>query len=502
MIFTQYIQLDFISFIVEIFLFILSIVLLLFGVFLVSFRGYKYVNFVIELKRLLMLVIFFALLILYATPVSNQVFFNNLLVIDPLVLSVKFILLLTTFCAVGISFNYLKYERISLFEYNILILLGLLGLICFISAHDLVSFYLALELQSLSFYILASFKKDSAFSTEAGLKYFILGALSSGFLLFGIALIYGSVGSTNFEIIFKSVCFIDGFSDSFSLRVILGSIFLLIGLLFKLTAAPFHMWAPDVYEGAPTPISALFAAVPKLGLFLIGIKIFYVLFYDLIFFWQNAVLFCALTSILVGTFSALRQTKIKRFLAFSSVTHVGFLLISFSTGTLEGISSLFFYMFIYIIMTLNVWSIVLFLEYRKKGSRLRYITDLQNLSKSHPLIAFTLAMNLFSMSGVPPLAGFFSKMYVFFSGLEVSLNFIVIIGIIVSVISSFYYLRFIKLMYFDGINQGYSFISKDSDNFLVYLLGITFLVIVFLFINPNFLILFTESLGVFLFGVI
>ena len=177
-------------------------------------------------------------------------------------------------------------------------------------------------------------------------------------------------------------------------------------------------------------------------------------------------------------------------------------MISFSTGTLEGISSLFFYMFIYIIMTLNVWSIVLFLEYRKKGSRLRYITDLQNLSKSHPLIAFTLAMNLFSMSGVPPLAGFFSKMYVFFSGLEVSLNFIVIIGIIVSVISSFYYLRFIKLMYFDGVNQGYSFISKDSDNFLVYLLGITFLVIVFLFINPNFLILFTESLGVFLFGVI
>jgi NADH-quinone oxidoreductase subunit N len=354
MIFTSYIQLDFISFIVEIFLFILSIVLLLFGVFLVSLRGYKYVNFVIELKRLLMLVIFFALLILYATPVSSQVFFNNLLVIDPLVLSVKFILLLTTFCAVGISFNYLKYERISLFEYNILILLGLLGLICFISAHDLVSFYLALELQSLSFYILASFKKDSAFSTEAGLKYFILGALSSGFLLFGIALIYGSVGSTNFEIIFKSVCFVDGFSDSFSLRVLLGSIFLLIGLLFKLTAAPFHMWAPDVYEGAPTPISALFAAVPKLGLFLIGIKIFYVLFYDLIFFWQNAVLFCSLISILVGTFSALRQTKIKRFLAFSSVTHVGFLLISFSTGTLEGISSLFFYMFIYIIMTLNV----------------------------------------------------------------------------------------------------------------------------------------------------
>lgn len=257
-----------------------------------------------------------------------------------------------------------------------------------------------------------------------------------------------------------------------------------------------------MYEGAPTPISALFASVPKLGLFLILIKLFYILFYDLIFFWQNEVLLCSLLSVLVGTFSALRQTKIKRFLAFSSVTHVGFLLIAFSTGTLEGISSLLFYMLIYIIMTLNAWSIVLFLEYRKKGSRLRYITDLQNLSKTHPLIAFTLAMNLFSMAGVPPLAGFFAKMYVFFSGLEASLNLIVITGIVISVISAFYYLRFIKLMYFDGINQGYMFVSSKSDTCLVYLLGLTFFVIVFLFINPNFLILFTESLGVFLFSSI
>lgn len=244
MVFTSYIQLDYISFIVEIFLFILSIVLLMFGVFIVSLRNYKYVTLVRELQYMLILAFGFALILLYETPLVTQVFFNNLLCIDPLVLTVKFILILTTICCLLISFNYIKNERISLFEYNVLILLAILGLICFISAYDLVSFYLALELQSLSFYILASFKKDSAFSTEAGLKYFILGALSSGFLLFGMALIYGAVGSTNFEVILKSVIMIDSnniFADAFSGRVIIGSVFILISVLFKLTAAPFHM---------------------------------------------------------------------------------------------------------------------------------------------------------------------------------------------------------------------------------------------------------------------
>jgi NADH-quinone oxidoreductase subunit N len=375
-------------------------------------------------------------------------------------------------------------------------------MICFISAYDFVSFYLALELQSLSFYILATFKKDSAFSTESGLKYFILGALSSGFLLFGMSLIYGSVGSTNFEVILKSLVLLDYndiFTDGFTARVIIGSVFILISILFKLTAAPFHMWAPDVYEGAPTTVSIIFASVPKLALFVVLLKVFYLLFYDFIFFWQHEILFCSLISILVGTFSALRQTKIKRFLAFSSVTHVGFLLIAFSTGTLEGVGSLFFYMIIYIVMTLNAWSIVLLLEYRNKGSRLRYITDLQNLSKTNPVISFTLAMNLFSMAGVPPLAGFFAKMYIFFAGLEVSLNLIVIVGIVISVISAFYYLRFIKLMYFDGFNQGFLFINEGESK-LIYLLGITLFIILFFFLNPNLLALFSESLGVFLFS--
>ena len=244
MVFINYIQLDYISFFLEIFLFVLSIVLLMVGVFLVSLRQYKYVNFVKEFQYILILFFIFGLFLLYEAPVTNLIIFNNLLSIDPLVLSVKFILLLTAICCLIISFNYVENEKLNLFEYNVLIILSVLGLLCFVSANDFVSFYLALELQSLSFYILAAFKKDSAFSTESGLKYFIVGALSSGFLLFGISLIYGVVGSTNFEVIVKSMALIDinlfSFND-FSGRIIVGSAFILISILFKLTAAPFHM---------------------------------------------------------------------------------------------------------------------------------------------------------------------------------------------------------------------------------------------------------------------
>jgi len=504
MVFINYIQLDFISLFCELFLFISSIVLLMFGVFFVSLRDYKYVNFVREFQYMIVFVLIIGALLIWTSPITNLIVFNSLLSIDSLVINVKLLLLLITICCLLVSFNYLKKEKFNLFEYNILILMSIIGLLCFISANDLISFYLALELQSLCFYILATFNKDSAFSTEAGLKYFILGALSSGFLLFGISLIYGATGTTNFETLAKAIYFFDfnvSSMDEIGLRIVLGSLFILMSLFFKLTAAPFHLWAPDVYEGAPTPVSLLFAAVPKLGIFIILIKLFFILFYDFISFWQDEIIFCSLLSILIGTFSALRQVKIKRFLALSSVTHVGFLLIAFATGTLEGLSSLLFYMVIYILMTVNAWSILLFLEYKQPGKRLRYISDFQNLSKSHPLLAFTLSINLFSMAGVPPLAGFFSKMLIFFVGLESSLNFIVIVGIILSVVSAFYYVRFIKIIYFDGITQGFYFQTTQEYN-TAYIIGFTFLVIFFLFINPNLLLLFTKSLAINLFSSI
>jgi NADH-quinone oxidoreductase subunit N len=395
-----------------------------------------------------------------------------------------------------------------MFEYNLLILFSIFGILCFISSYDLVSLYLALEVQSLSFYILATLKRDSGFSTEAGLKYFILGALSSGFLLFGISLIYGLTGTTNFESLTKIVLSFDlydsmlrfsTFSFSFSDRLILGMFFVMFGLLFKMSAAPFHMWSPDVYEGSPTSVTILFAVVPKIGLFVVFSRLLFFTFYDLINVWQNIIIVVSLLSIIVGTFGALRQYRIKRFLAFSSITHVGYLLIGFSTGTFEGLSSIFFYLLIYIVMSLNIWAIVILLEIRKKKTiRLKYLTDLQNLSRNNPVLSITLLINLFSMAGVPPLAGFYAKVYVFFSALEISLNVLVIFGILLSVISAFYYIRFIKIIYFDNSNNSL-FLTQKIDLKKAYLLGITFYFILFLFIRPDPILLFVERLSLSLF---
>jgi NADH-quinone oxidoreductase subunit N len=394
---------------------------------------------------------------------TNIIIFNNLLVIDSFVSIMKMFLVFSTFCCILSSLQYFKKENINYFEYVILLMFSTIGLMFFVSSYDLVSMYFALEVQSLSFYILASIKKDSAFSVESGLKYFIIGAFSSGLLLFGISLIYGLAGTTNFEnlsklfIGFNCLTSLDGlnfFINSLENRLVLGIIFILVGLLFKLTAVPFHMWAPDVYEGAPTPVSMLFASVPKIGVFIMLIKICFFIFYDIIFLWQFICLICALLSIVIGTLATLNQYKIKRFLAYSSISHVGFLLLGLSVGTIEGIQSLLFYLILYTVMALNVWSIVLSLEIQDKNhKRLKYITDLQGLIQSNPVLGYFFLINMFSMSGIPPLAGFFSKAYIFFAALEGSLNILVIIGILFSIISAFYYIRFIKIIFFDTSNN-------------------------------------------------
>jgi len=359
--------------------------------------------------------------------------------------------------------------------------------------------FLALEIQSLSFYILATLKKESAFSTEAGLKYFILGALSSGFLLFGISLIYGITGTTNYEALAKLVLNFDYnlffdkniiFNFEYTERLILGLIFLMTGFFFKMAAAPFHLWAPDVYEGAPTSVSMIFAVIPKIGIFVVFVRIFYFVFYDLIYIWQNISIIIALFSICFGSLASLRQLRIKRFLAFSSVTHVGFLLIAFSTGTFEGLVALFFYLVFYVIMSLNIWTIVILLELKK--NRLKFITDLQNLAKTNPIISITFLVNLFSMAGVPPLAGFYAKSYVFLSALDSSLYFLTIFAILFSVLSAFYYIRFIKIIYFDKVLNTFYF-KQIIDIKQAYILGLTFLLISFFFFCPEVLFLLIEK---------
>ena len=491
-------------FLPEIYIITITLFLIIVGVTLSNLRKYKYSFIVKEMSIFAILVLFFTFLLVINNPLSNVLIFNNLFIVDSFSIFIKSFALLSTIGCLIITQNFVARSGINSFEYLILILCSTFGLLCLISSFDLVSMYISLEVQSLSFYILASMNKNSSFSTESGLKYFILGAFSSGLLLLGISFIYGAVGTTNFESLgkfFIGFDFLESSQNIFSLnsRIIAGLICIFIGALFKLTAAPFHMWAPDVYEGSPLFITILFSIVPKIGMFSVIIKVFYFAFYEGFIYWQAVGLFASILSIGVGTLKALQQNKIKRFLAFSSVGHVGFLLLGFSTGTILGIQSLLFYLIVYTIMMLNIWALVVSLQIKnRKYTQVKYINDLQGLSKSNPVLAYTLAINMFSMAGVPPLAGFFAKFYVLFSGLESSFNLLVIISILFSVISAFYYIRFIKIIFFDESNAGFLHVNSMSY-FHSLVLGFSFLFILFLFICPGPLIILTQYFGLGLF---
>jgi len=491
-------------FLPEIYIITITLFLLIVGVTISNLRKYQYPYFVRETSILAGLVLFFTLVLIINNPLNNIVIFNNLFIVDDFSNFFKGFALISTLCCLIISNNFVKKVGINSFEYLILLLCSTFGLLCLISSFDLVSMYISLEVQSLAFYILASMRKDSAFSTEAGLKYFILGAFSSGILLLGISFIYGAIGSTSFENLgkfFIGFDFLNLSSDIFNInnRVIAGIICIFIGVLFKLTAAPFHMWAPDVYEGSPYFITVIFSVVPKIGMLGIVCKIFYFALYEGLIYWQSVGLICSVLSISIGTLKALQQNKIKRFLAYSSIGHVGFLLLGFSTGTIIGIQSLLFYLIIYTVMMINIWSIMISLEIKnKKYTQVKYINDLQGLSKSNPLLAYTLAINMFSMAGVPPLAGFFAKFYLLFSGLESSFNILVIISILFSVVSAFYYIRFIKIIFFDEANVGFLHESKITYGHSL-VLGLTFLFILFLFLCPNPLLVLTQYFGLSLF---
>ena len=491
-------------FLPEIYIITVVLFLLLVGVIFSNLRKYKYPFFVQEMSVLTILTLFFTLLLVYNSSLSNIVIFNNLFIVDDFAKFFKILGLISTIACLVISRNFVKKININSFEYLILILFSTFGLMLLVSSFDLVSVYISLEVQSLSFYILASMRKDSAFSTEAGLKYFILGAFSSGILLLGISFIYGSIGSTNFAVLgkfFSSFDHLSFSSDFFNVnnRIIVGIVLILIGFLFKLTAVPFHMWAPDVYEGSPIFITVLFSIVPKIGILAIAIKIFYFSLYEGFVYWQSMGLIVSVLSTTIGTLKALQQNKIKRFLAYSSIGHVGFLLLAFSTGTILGVQSLLFYLIIYTVMMLNIWSIIISLEIKnKKDGQVKYINDLQGLVKSNPLLAYTLAINMFSMAGVPPLAGFLAKFYLLFGALESSFKIIVIISILLSIISAFYYIRFIKIIFFDENNTG--FLYKTDINYTHSLiLASTFYFILFLFLIPSPLLLLVYYFGLVLF---
>jgi len=385
----------------------------------------------------------------------------------------KILTILSGIFVLIISSKYLKLCKIFQIEYPVLILSSILGMMVMISSNDLIVFYIGLELQSLALYVLASFNRDQLKSTEAGLKYFVLSALSSGVLLYGCSLIYGFSGSTNFIIISNAI-------NSSQYGLTFGIVFILVGLAFKISAVPFHMWAPDVYEGSPTTVTMFFAIVPKIAALTVFIRFLYVPFINTIDQWQMIIVFLSIASMIFGSVAAIGQTNLKRLIAYSSISHMGYTLAGLSTGTNEGIQSSIFYISIYLLMNLGLFSCLLMLK--RNNQYYESVEDLSGLSKNHPILSLSLLAILFSLAGIPPLAGFFAKFYVFKAAVEQSMYFLAIVGLLSTVIAAFYYLRIIKIIYFDPEKEKY-----DTDNNIGLKISLTFstLLILLYFISPS-----------------
>ncbi len=408
--------------------------------------------------------------------IDEKILFNGSVIIDYLSSFMKIITLLAAFLVLVISSNYLRSLKIFKIEYSILILSSVLGMMIMISSNDLIVFYMGLELQSLALYVLATFNRDEIKSSEAGLKYFVLSALSSGLLLYGCSLIYGFTGSTNFNVISSQL-------NSNEYALTFGIVFILVGLAFKISAVPFHMWAPDVYEGSPTSVTLFFTMVPKIAALTIFIRFLYVPFLNLIDQWQMILIFLSLASMIFGAVAAIGQTNLKRLVAYSSISHVGYALAGLATGSNEGIQSSVIYITIYILMNLGLFSCLLMMK--RNNVYYEQIEDLSGLSKNHPLLSLSLLIILFSLAGIPPLAGFFAKFYIFKSVLEQSMFFLAIVGLLSTVVAAFYYLRLIKIMYFDKEKEKY---DTDHGLWLKFSLGTSTLLILLYFIFPSQLI--------------
>lgn len=473
---------DFTLALVEQYLLFTILGLLTFGIIYSTLSTYNYPILVQPIMYLILYSLGISLLILISAKINTGLYFYDLFIVDDLTFLMKMLVLITSIICFFISIAYIVNEKINTFEYFLLLLIVILSLFLIISSNDLLSMYLAIEMQSLSLYILAAYKRNSEFSTESGLKYFILGAFSSGLLLFGSSLVYGFSGATNFEDLSKIFFGYGALSAESSTAIAVGLLFISVALLFKLTAAPFHMWAPDVYEGAPTSVTAFFAIVPKIAIFSLILRIFYFTFYDFIGIWQQIFIFCSVSSMLIGSFAALYQTKIKRLLAYSSIGHIGYLLMGLASGTLESFEGLLLYLIIYIVMTAILFNIILNIRDQKTNAKVKYITHLGAFIKFNPLIAMSIMITFFSMAGIPPLAGFCGKFYLFFSAISAEMYFLAIVGVLTSVVSAFYYIRIIKILYFIAPNSWstYNQLTYNSAIILAY----STLFLIFFFYNP------------------
>jgi len=413
---------------------------------------------------------------------GTETAFNSSFIVDPFARLMKLLTLTGAAAALLMSLDYWRGQGELKFEFPVLVLLATTGMMMMISANDLISLYVGLELQSLALYVLAAFDRDSARSSEAGLKYFVLGALSSGMLLYGASLIYGFTGSTAFPVIAEAVQ-----PSGANLGLIFGLVFLMAGFAFKISAVPFHMWTPDVYEGAPTPVTAFFAAAPKLAAMALTVRVLVAAFPSVTVEWQQIVTFLAIASMALGAFAAIGQTNIKRLMAYSSIGHMGFALVGLAAGTSEGVEGVIIYLAIYLAMTLGTFACILAM--RRNGRMVENIDALSGLSRTNPLMAFTLAMLLFSLAGIPPLAGFFAKFYVFLAAIHAGLFPLAIIGVLLSTVAAYYYLRIVKLMYFDAPAERFD----PMPAALVTVLTVTGLFTLLFFVYPSPLVSIAEA---------
>jgi len=460
----------------ELFLSFAIIVFLMIGVFVK--KSFKLVYLLVIFS-----LVFSTALLLNQSDQAIKIF-NGSYIIDEFSIFMKTLALLFCLFVLLSSKDYIKICKIDKIEYPIIILASTLGVVLMISSYDLIVFYLGLEMQSLSLYILASFRKNNINSTEAGLKYFVLSALASGILLYGCSLIYGFTSSTNFDVIAKNL-------NSSNIGAIFGIVFIIVGLAFKVSAVPFHMWTPDVYEGSPTSVTTFFALIPKIAALSVFIRFMYVPFVNVIDQWQSIIIFLSIASMIFGAVAAIGQSNIKRLMAYSAIGHMGYALAGIATGSNTGLQATMIYLTIYLTMTLGAFTCILTMK--RENNYFENINDLSGLSKNHPLIAFCFLIILFSLAGIPPLAGFFAKFYIFMSVIESKMYFLAIIGLLTTVISAFYYLRIIKIIYFDkpkkSFDQIYDWGLKSS------LILSTVLILIY-FIQPSVLTNVVSSINI------
>ncbi len=416
----------------EIFLTLSIFTILMIGVFIK-----KSFNVIFNLSSLIIVI---TTVIILSNPNDEEKIFLDSFIRDAFSNYFKILILLSSLFVINSSKSFITDNKLDKFEYPIIILLSILGMFFMVSANDLILFYLGLELQSLSLYILATIDRDNLRSTESGIKYFVLSALSSGLLLYGCSLLYGFTGTTNFDLIADVL-------NKENTGAVFAMVFILVGLAFKVSAVPFHMWTPDVYEGAPTSITSYFAVVPKVAGLALLIKFMFIPFSNILLEWQTIIIFISIASMILGAVAAMVQKNIKRLLAYSSIGHIGYALAGVSTGVISGYQSAIVYISIYVIMNIGAFSCLYLLK--KDGQYKENISDLSGISKKHPLLSISFLIILFSLAGIPPLGGFFAKLYVFMAVLEQQMYALAIIGLLTTVLSAFYYLKIIKTIYFD-----------------------------------------------------